>query len=254
MSIQIYYRHWLREINKSNSKYKPLFAKEGAYPPIFFFGDPEGAVAATIGINPSAGEFSKHRKWGPEYGRLDPLLERCRNYFHKPAGVPPHPWFWAWENFLDEIGVSYKTSPRPVHLDYSPRATRSTRSMRRESEQLLFLDLVENDLKYFIGQLRAYRSIEYLYAAGTVTKRYWAIDVLKNSQHLGFEIRQCVLPFKSPGQEKPYAGLYKLDIGGVLRYLFFCSTSPSARNPDRLVQKAQWLINNHPEFLPDHPR
>jgi len=254
MSNQIDYRHWRSEINKSNSKYKQLFVKGRAYPPIFFFGDPEGAVMATVGINPSAGEFSKHRKWGPEYGELNRLLERCRNYFDKPAGIPPHPWFWAWENFLDEIGVSYQTSPRAVHLDFSPRATRSTRSMQKESEQLLFLALMKNDLKYFIGQLRAYPSIKYLYAAGTVTKRYWAIDVLENSQHLSYKIKQRVVPFKSPGQEKPYVGLYKLDIGGVLRYLFFCSTSPSARNPDKLVQKAQWLIKHYPEFLPSHRR
>lgn len=249
MSNQIDYRRWLSEINKSNSKYKTLFVEGRAYPPIFFFGDPEGAVVATVGVNPSAGEFSKYRKWGPEYSELSRLLERCRNYFEKPAGVPPHPWFKPWKKFLNKIGGSYQTSPRAVHLDFSPRATRSMSSLQKESEQLLFIDLVENDLKYFIGQLQAYPLIKYLYLAGAITKRRWAIDVLK--KHLSNEIK-CVLPFKSPEQEKPHVGLYKLDVGdAVLRYLFFCSTSPSARvRPHPLAQKAHWLIKHYPEFLP----
>ena len=114
MSNQIDYRRWLSEINKSNSKYEPLFVEGRTCPPIFFFGDPEGAVAATVGLNPSAGEFSKRRKWGPEYGELSRLLKRCRNYFENPGFVPAHPWFQVWEDFLGDIGVSYHTSPRAI--------------------------------------------------------------------------------------------------------------------------------------------
>lgn len=251
MSVQIDYKRWLNEIKESNSRYRQIFVKERAYPPIFFFGDPEGAVLATVGVNPSVKEFSTDRKWGPEYGELSRLLERCRNYFSDPEGVPPYNrYFGVWKTFLHTIGVSYKGSPRAIHLDFSPRATRSMSSLQKESEQQLFIDLVENDLKYFIEQLRAYPLIKFLYLAGTVTKRLWAINVLK--KHVRDRMK-CVLPFKSPGQEKPYVGLYRLDIGGVLRYLFFCSTSPSAQNPHAralLVQKAQWLIKHYSEFSP----
>lgn len=251
MSNQIDYRHWLSEINKSNSKYEPLFVERRACPPIFFFGDPEGAAVATVGVNPSAGEFSKHRKWGPEYS-VSLLLERCRNYFDKPAGVPPHPWFQVWEDFLDDIGVSYLTSPRAVHLDFSPRATRSMSSLQKESEQLmdLFLDLAESDLKYFVRQLRTYPSIRYLYVAGSVTKKYYCIEFLEeNSSNLGYRLKP-VMPFERGGRGQ--VGLYKLDMGdAVQRYLFFCSTSPSARViPHPLAQKAHWLIKHYPEFLP----
>lgn len=211
MSIQIDYRRWLNEINRSNSKYKPLFVGGRAYPPIFFFGDPEDAVVATVGVNPSAREFSIPRKWGPKYSSdRSRLLGRCRRYFHKPMGVPH-----ACMQLID-----------------------------------LSLDLVENDLKYFIGQLRAYPSIKYLYVAGAVTKKYYGIEFLeKNSGHLGFTLKP-IMPFKRGGQGQ--VGLYKLDIGDALqRYLFFCSTSPSARvilHP--LPQKAHWLTKYYPEFLP----
>lgn len=253
MSNPIDYRHWLNEINKSNSKYRPLFVEGKAYPPIFFFGNPEAAVAATVGINPSSGEFSEDRKWTSEYYELGRLLERLQKYFEKPAGVPAHPWFQVWEGFLDEIGLSYHASPRAVHLDFSPRATRSLSSLQKESEHLvvLFLDLVENDLKYLIGQLRAYPSIKYLYLSGAVTKKYYGIEFLeKNSGSLGYRLKP-VMPFKRGGRGQ--VGLYKLDLGDAIwRYLFFCSTSPSARvMPHPLVQRALWLKKHYPEFLPN---
>lgn len=254
--LRINYRHWLSEINESNSKYRSLFVEEKPYPPIFFFGDLEGAVVATVGVNPSAREFSIHRKWDRRYGELSHLLDRCRNYFHKPAGVPSHPWFQVWEDFLAEVGVSYCTLPRAVHLDFSPRATRSMSSLQRESEQLtdLFLDLVENDLKYFIEQLRACPSIKHLYVAGAVTKKYYGIEFLeKNSGSQGYTLKP-VMSFRrgGPGQ----VGLYKLDLGDAIpRYFFFCSTSPSARViPHPLPQKARWLKKHYPEFLLSHTR
>ena len=250
-SIRIDYRRWLIEIKESNSRYRPLFVEGRTYP-IFFFGDPEGAVVATVGVNPSAGEFSTYRKWNQKYGELSHLLERCRRYFHKPKGVPPHPWFQIWEGFLNEIGGSYRTSPRAVHLDFSPRATRSISSLQKESEELvdLFSDLVEKDLKYFVTQLRAYPTIKYLYLAGAVTKKYYCIEFLrKNSNSQGYMLKP-VMPFRRGGRGQ--VGLYKLDLGSeTSRYLFFCSTSPSARvTPHPLLQRAQWLKKHYPEFLP----
>jgi len=253
--FQIDYGRWLSEIIESNYKYRPLFVEGRAFPPIFFFGDPEKAVAATVGVNPSAGEFSKARRWGFEYDELSNLLERCRNYFEKPAGVPPHPWFQVWERFLQNIGVSYYNSPRAVHLDFSPRATRSVSSLQKESQQFhdLFLDLIKKDLKYLIEQLRAYCSIKYVYIAGSVTKKYYGIEFLReNSRYLGYTLKP-VMPFMRGGLGQ--VGLYNLDVGGaVLRYLFFCSTSPSGRvTPQPLVQEAHWLIKNYPAFLPSDP-
>jgi len=253
VSNQIDYGRWLSEINKSNSDYEPLFAKGRVYPPLFFFGDPEGAVAATVGLNPSAREFSRGRKWKPEHGESGHLLERCRDYFKRPAGVRPHDYFIRWKTlFLDKIGISYVTLPRAVHFDFSPRATRSVSSLQKDPKKSLdlFLDLVKSDLKYFIEQLHVFPSIKHLYIAGSVTKKYYGIEFLEeNSLRLGYTLIP-VMPFKrgGPGQ----VGLYKLDVGdAVLRYLFFCSTSPSAHvEPHPLAQKARWLRKHYPKFLP----
>jgi len=251
VSVQIDYRRWLSEVKKSNSKYKSLFVEERVYPPIFFFGNPEGAVLATVGINPSVKEFSKDRKWGLEYSDSRCLFERCRNYFNNPKGVPAYDrYYGVWKNFLRNIGASYMSSPRAVHLDFSPRATRSMGSLQKKPERLLFLDLMTNDLKYFIKQLRAYRSIKYLYVAGSVTKKYYGIEFLeKNSGHLGYRLKH-VMPFKRGGQGQ--VGLYKLDLAdAILRYLFFCSTSPSGRiKLHPLPKRAHWLIKHYPNFLP----
>lgn len=249
--MQDKYALWLSEIRKSNQAYKSLLAGK-ANPPIFFFGNPEGAVAATVGVNPSAKEFSPQRRWSPEPMALDPLLERCRKYFNNPAGVPPHPWFQTWENFLQNIGVSYRASPRAIHLDFSPRATRSISSLQKESEELadLFSNLVERDLKYFIDQLRAYPSIRYLYLAGAVTKKYYCIEFLiKNSLPQDCKLKP-VFPFQRGGRGQ--IGLYMLDLGDMQpRFLFFCSTSPSALiKPHPLPERARWLKKHYPSFIP----
>jgi hypothetical protein len=254
MPAQVDYGLWLREIQKSNLSYTALLAGAGeAYPPIFFFGNPDGATAATIGVNPSAGEFLSQRKWGHKYDTVHPLLERCRKYFHKPAGVPPHPWFQVWEEFLAEIGVSYRVSPRAIHLDFSPRATRSISSLQKESEDLidLFSTLVAEDLKYLLKQLQAYPSIKHLYLAGAVTKKHYCIEFLmKNALSYNYQLKP-VVPFRRGGRGQ--VGLYKLDLGdGISRHLFFCSTSPSARvKPHPLPHKAPWLKKHHTLFIPD---
>ena len=252
MEKKVDYALWLSEIRKSNSKYSPLFVGKKANPPIFFFGDPENAAGATICLNPSATEF-ENRKWDLECIELSALLERCRNYFNMPEHVPRHQWFEKWEPFLEKIGVSYCASPRVIHLDLSPRATLSVSSLQKSKQlQDLFLDLVENDLKYLFGQLRAYPSLKYLYLMGSVTKKYYAIEFLrKNAQRLGYVLNPIV-PFKrgGPGQ----VGLYMIDLGDpILRYLFFCSTSPSDPNSSTqalLLSRAQWLLEHYPEFLP----
>lgn len=246
------YRAWIREVYETNYEYRELFKNGEAHPPIFFFGDPNGAVAATVGVNPSAEEFIPARGWGPEYENSDLLIQRCRMYFDNPKGISPHPWFSIWKDFLNKIGLSYRTDPRAIHLDLSPRATRSMSSLQRGSKKLLnlFLDLVEHDSKYLFEQLRTFKAIKHLYVAGSVTKKYYLIEFLENRQReLGCRLKTLV-PFRRGSQGK--LGLYTIDVGDNLpRYLFFCSTSPSARvRPHPLPQKARWLIDKYPEFAP----
>jgi len=251
LSPEIDYNQWLTELEESNPKYQDLFLGERSMPPIFFFGDPEEAKVATVGVNPSAKEFSLRRRW---YGyiEINRLIERCKNYFKNPLGVPPHPWFTPWKNFLNEIGFSYTQHPRAVHLDLSPRATRSMSSIQKKSKQLeaLFRDLIKNDLGYFISQLKAYPEIKHLYAAGSITRKYYLIEFLQEYDSLyGYSLRP-IQNFERGGQGK--IGLYMLDLGdNNLRYLFFCSTSPSARRGSSILpEKAPWLKKHYPEFIP----
>jgi hypothetical protein len=253
--LAINYTQWLNEIDKSNSKYESLFAGGKAKPPIFFFGNPDGAIAATIGVNPSATEFEPTRRWTYEYFKPNPLMLRCSNYFGNPVGVQPHEWFETWKTFLKTLGCSYDKTPRAIHLDFSPRATLSMSTLQKQSKdsETLFLELICDDLKYFTEQIRAYPSIKYLYLAGAVTKRYYAIKLLKREEDkLGIKLK-AIVPFQSAGPGS--YGLYNLEVGdNKARKLFFCSTSPSSRSnirPHPLISRGKWLKSNHPEFSPN---
>ncbi len=247
MPRSIDYNIWLTEIGNTNKRFKELFVDGTPFPPIFFFGDPEKADAATLGVNPSAQEFLPNRKW-TKYNNANALIDRCKNYFESPLGISPHPWFEPWEVFLRKIGLSYYKTPRAIHFDISPRATRSMGTLQTKDQIELFLSLGQNDLRYLVEQLREYPSIKYLYAAGSITKKHYVIEFLK--KYANEYSLKSVVPFERGGSGK--IGLYNLYLGDeVKRYLFFCSTSPSSRfsgNP--LPKKAAWLKTYYPDFLP----
>lgn len=242
------YSSWLVDVRSTDKHYKNLFSEGPPNPPIFFFGDPENAVAATLGVNPSAQEFSLSRRWQTITSAYQ-LFERCKNYFEQPSGVPPHPWFKPWEIFLQKIGISYYKNPRAIHLDISPRATRSMGNFQSNDEIELFLSLAKMDLKYLFDQLKYYPKIRHLYAAGAITKKYYLIEFLEKYAH-----DKCsfsgVIPFMRGGSGK--TALYYFDLGdNIKRYLFFCSSSPSSlQGKDILPQKVSWL-KKYPEFIPN---
>jgi hypothetical protein len=105
MSPVIDYDCWLKEIAQTNNQFKELLVGGKAFPPIFFFGNPENAVAATIGVNPSYQEFALNRSWNKVKG-TSMLIDRCKRYFESPLGIPPYPWFEGWETVLSKIGLS----------------------------------------------------------------------------------------------------------------------------------------------------
>ena len=87
--------------------------------PIPFFGNPATATVATVGVNPSSGEFDQVRDWASVTAKRQ-WKERLRDYFrHK---VPPHEWFEPWRTGLAVLGLSYEDGSA-VHLDLSYRAT-----------------------------------------------------------------------------------------------------------------------------------
>lgn len=256
LCLEFDYAHWVKEIRETNFKYLDLFAGGREKPPIFFFGDPKGAVAATIGVNPSATEFDLTRGWTDQYFKPNFLINRCQNYFNNPAGARPHEWFDVWKDFLKNIGCAYTNSPKAIHLDFSPRATLSMGALQKLSKQHqeLFIDLIRTDMTYLINQIRAYPQINYLYLAGSATKRFYCIDLLKReANRLGIELEPKV-PFEREGPGS--FGLYMIDVGDKKpRYLFFCSTSPSSRTkikPHPLVARGKWLKTKHPEFIPNN--
>ena len=249
MLNQIDYDLYLKEIAQTNNCFKKIFVGRETFPPVFFFGDTVGAVAATVGVNPSAEEFSPARKW-TGFDDTGKLVDRCRRYFEKPSGVPAHPWFEPWETFLRQIGLSYYKVPRAVHLDISPRATRSMGSIQSSEQIELFLSMCQTDLKYMINHLRVYPSIKHLYVAGSITKKYYIIEFLKKHAPLyGYSLKS-VFPFERGGSGK--IGLYKFDLGDkVSRFLFFCSTSPSSRvGKNTICEKATLLKTTYPQFIP----
>jgi hypothetical protein len=89
-----------------------MFVNRMPFPPIFFFGNPQSAVAATFGVNPSAQEFSSSRK----LTKLDDagkLVARCKSYFETPFGVPAHPWFEPWRALVPKLlTFIFKLGPR----------------------------------------------------------------------------------------------------------------------------------------------
>jgi len=242
------YSSWLEEVNDTNEQYRTLFLNGVAFPPLFFFGNPKQAVAATLGVNPSAQEFASNRKWTGIYD-WNTLSKRCEYYFESPLGIPPHPWFEPWEAFLREVGLSYYKAPRTIHFDISPRATRSMGTLQNSNQADLFLSLSANDLKYLVKQLRLFPQIKNLYVAGSITKKYYIIEFLERygKDYFSFE---AVIPFErgKPGT----TALYKFDLrDGITRFLFFCSTGPSfPQGKAILIQKAKWL-KNYPDFIPD---
>jgi hypothetical protein len=253
--LAINYAQWIDEIKRSSGKYGSLFAGGKEKPPIFFFGDPKGAVAATIGVNPSSTEFEPQRGWTTQYFRPEHLLNRCNNYFCKNMYAPPHEWFNVWKNFLRHLGSSYIKPPRAIHLDFSPRATLSMSTLQNQSKQQqeLFLKMIKEDLEYLIQQIRAYPSIKHLYLAGSATKKYYCIKLLEQeAKRLKFRLEPKT---KFVGHGPGSYGLYILDVGDKTpRYLFFCSTSPSSRKtfgPHPLEERGKWLKKNHSEFKPN---
>ncbi len=119
------------------------------YWPIPFFGNPRTAVVATVGVNPSSGEFTPERNWS-DVRTLGDWKRRLKRYFVTSA-QPPHRWFGPWRLGLDVLGMSYERSTA-AHFDVSYRPTRA---MLRNSktDPAEFRRMVEQDVAWFFRLL-----------------------------------------------------------------------------------------------------
>jgi hypothetical protein len=117
--------------------------------PVPFFGDITRAEIITLGVNPSSTEFEPWRGWPLSLDECC-LTARLLDYFNRKK-PKPHPWFAHYEESLNILGYSY--SERAAHIDLSPRATMSMRSLRTADSRCLFTRMVTQDAKKWLPKL-----------------------------------------------------------------------------------------------------
>ena len=121
---------------------------QNTYPPaqwpIPFFGNPATALVATVGVNPSSGEFDSPRNWASVKTKTDWKV-RLRDYFRH--NTPAHDWFEPWRIGLALLGVSYEDGTA-AHLDLSYRSTTAMLT-NPKTDPAEFRRMVEHDAAFF---------------------------------------------------------------------------------------------------------
>ena len=223
-----------RYIASSQPRYANLLDPSSECHPIPCFGNPGSALAVTVGLNPSATEFKAGRCWAsPLTGAA--LADRCTGYFSKSAANQSHPWFAPWSDGLASLGLSYE-SGSAVHLDLSPRATRSVSSLRKAGDRSLFLTMVESDLWVFFATLQLCQGAKLVLLAGSVTGKYYLNEFLQRfAPAHGHSLDRPFNRRNHPGKGKTSWHW----LSGPKRRLpvFFCSSSPSDRPATLLPQR-----------------
>ena len=195
------------------------------------------AIVATVGVNPSPGEFEGGR---PTVPLPTPAhLGRLITYFSNPA-IPPHPWFDPWEDALNLIGRSYRTDA--VHLDISPRATEP---MSTCADQLLFGQMLHADVAWFFQLLLGLPRLRGLLIAGSLfclnaqggLRRPHIDSFLKSvAPTHGFDLSRV----RWLNRDRPPTKIYSLMWpDGRSVPVFFCGQSPSGNSPQQLVERVR---------------
>ena len=135
--------------------------------PIPFFGNPRTALVATVGVNPSSGEFKPEREWGDVESVKD-WKERLRDYFQLRPPQSAHRWFEPWRAGLKLLGVSYEAGTAS-HLDVSYRATTAMlKNPNTDAEE--FRRMVERDVAWFFKLLLLCPNLRVLLTFGPVVR------------------------------------------------------------------------------------
>tara|TARA_Y100001960_G_C14563673_1_gene772126 strand:- start:126 stop:710 length:585 start_codon:yes stop_codon:yes gene_type:complete len=141
----------------------------------------------------------------------------------------PYPWFNDWETALNILSVSYKRG-EVAHLDLSPR---STIPMSQVSDQEKFLGMIKNDVEWFFRVLPLCGNAKLLMMAGSVTKKYYLVNLLKElAENYGFKL---LFKFEKGGDAP--TSFHKLKSGNIDLPIFFCGVSPSARKSKLLIER-----------------
>ena len=184
--------------------------------PLPFFGDPVTARFATIGVNPSASEFTWSR-WPKADLSTEELAQRALGYF-KNCNVSAHPWFDGYEMTLNLLGHSYKTDA--VHLDLSPRATKSMRTVAKVD----FLAMIDRDLKWFLRSLDLCKNLQAVIVSGSVTGTYYFDEFLRAKLP---EPYKFTLETRFGVKKRGATALYKMTGPNLSVPVLFCCKSPS---------------------------
>ncbi len=135
------------------------------YWPIPFFGNPATALVATVGVNPSSGEFAQGRKWKDVQSAKDWKL-RLKNYFK--GEVPAHRWFGTWSAGLDLLGVSYAAGTA-AHVDVSYRPTKAM-LRNRTTDHAEFRHMIDRDVAWLFQLLPLCPNLRGLLVFGPVVR------------------------------------------------------------------------------------
>ncbi|MFO1487348.1 MAG: hypothetical protein U1F65_02615 [Verrucomicrobiota bacterium] len=169
--------------------------------PIPFFGNPQTALVATIGVNPSSNEFSPERGW--RYVReTGAWRKKLEGYFN--GDVPPDDWFDPWRAGLNLLGLSYKEGTA-AHFDVS---FRSTKAMLRNpsTDRREFRQMVERDVSWLFRLLPLCPKLRGLLVYGPVVRHDGKIESLaafvrKSAPRNGFSVlRDGGLGFAARGE------------------------------------------------------
>jgi hypothetical protein len=228
-------QHYIR---LTNSRYAPLLDPKVECHPICCFGNAEKARVITVGVNPSKGEFVPANRWPNPITHTE-LARRCREYF---IFGNPHKWFEPWVEALRHLHLDY-IGGWAAHVDLSPRATRFVSDLT-ETWELLFLEMVERDLWTFFGTLELCPRLERILMAGSVTGNYYINEFLQRfAPDHGYRLDGPFNRSERKGNGK--IAFHTLSGRGKSLDVFFCSTSPSARDkkilPRRVKEHAQQL-------------
>ncbi len=212
-----------------------------------FFGRADVALYATVGLNPSPKEFQQGR-WPTSAIPLPVHMNRLLEYFVNTKTPYYKSWFGSWERALECIGRSYFSDT--VHFDLSPRATFP---VSKCPDRKLFVQMVDEDIRWFFTLLARSSGIRGLLVAGSswcMTKngatRAAYLDEIIEKAGPGFDFK--LVKDKVLQKSGPKLTLYRLvRKGGDSIPLFFCGASPSSNSPDNLAE----AVRIHASLLKD---
>ncbi len=216
-------------VKSTNAHYAPLFKDDISTHPILYFGDPLTAEFATLGVNPSATEFTRSR-W-PKTELTIPELDHSSTSYFRNSARESHEWFDRYELSLNILGHSYSSKKAnrsdTVHIDLSPRATRAMGTVSKTpSLRTRFLEMVASDMRFFLSALGLCSNVRAAVMSGSVTNAHYFDEFVCKYLPTGYSLKLETEFARGRGATT----LYKLCGPTFAIPVLFCGSSPSSRN------------------------